>query len=161
VVQHSKTMEGLVNAAGIKSPGLTAAPGIAQELVKLVADLLPLEEKKNFDPYFEFPPILRELPFAEREKLINEDPAYGHMVCRCELVTEGEIKSVLKMQPAASDLDGIKRRVRATAGRCQGGFCTPRIIDILSRELNLSYDQITKFGRNSKLIYGDNRRGDE
>jgi len=83
------------------------------------------------------------------------------MVCRCELVTEGEIKSVLKMQPAASDLDGIKRRVRATAGRCQGGFCTPRIIDILSRELNLSYDQITKFGRNSKLIYGDNRRGDE
>ena len=161
VVQHSKTMEGLVNAAGIKSPGLTAAPGIAQELVKLVADLLPLEEKKNFDPYFEFPPILRELPFADREKLINEDPAYGHMVCRCELVTEGEIKSVLKMQPAASDLDGIKRRVRATAGRCQGGFCTPRIIDILSRELNLSYDQITKFGRNSKLIYGDNRRGDE
>jgi len=62
VVQHSKTMEGLVNGAGIKSPGLTAAPGIAQELVKLVADLLPLEEKKNFDPYFEFPPILRELP---------------------------------------------------------------------------------------------------
>jgi len=56
------------------------------------------------------------------KKLIDEDPAYGHMVCRCELVTEGEIKSVLKMQPAASDLDGIKRRVRATAGRCQGGF---------------------------------------
>jgi len=69
VVQHSKTMEGLVNGAGIKSPGLTAAPGIAQELVKLVADLLPLEEKKNFDPYFEFPPILRELPFADREKI--------------------------------------------------------------------------------------------
>ncbi len=160
VVQHSKVMEGLINAAGIKSPGLTAAPGIAHRLIELVTDLLTLEEKRDFDPYFEFPPILRELPYVDRERLIKEDPTYGHMVCRCELVTEGEIKSVLRMQPAATDLDSIKRRVRATAGRCQGGFCTPRIIDILSRELNLSYDQVTKFGRNSKLVYGDNRRGD-
>ena len=160
VVQHSKAMEGLINAAGIKSPGLTAAPGIAHRLIELVTDLLTLEEKRDFDPYFEFPPILRELPYVDRERLIKEDPTYGHMVCRCELVSEGEIKSVLRMQPAATDLDSIKRRVRATAGRCQGGFCTPRIIDILSRELNLSYDQVTKFGRISKLVYGDNRRGD-
>ncbi|WP_018962614.1 NAD(P)/FAD-dependent oxidoreductase [Coprothermobacter platensis] len=157
VVAHSRTMEGLINAAGIKSPGLTAAPGIAKELCNLVSALVPLEEKANFDPYFELPPILRELPYKYREELIKGNAAFGHMVCRCELVSEGEIENALKMEPPARDLDGIKRRVRATAGRCQGGFCMPRIIDIMRKELNLPYENITKFGNKSNVIYGDNR----
>jgi glycerol-3-phosphate dehydrogenase len=158
LIEHSRAIEGLINAAGIKSPGLTAAPAIAKKICTLLGELLPLEERADFDPYFDLPPILRELPYEDREQLIKEDHTYGHVVCRCELVSEGEIKSVLRMNPPARDLDGIKRRVRATAGRCQGGFCTSRIIDIMVRELGIPLENVTKFGGKSNIIYGDNRR---
>ncbi|NPV88196.1 NAD(P)/FAD-dependent oxidoreductase [Coprothermobacteraceae bacterium] len=161
LVAHSKAMEGLVNVAGIKSPGFAAAPALARLAVKLVGDIVRLEERSDFDTRFEFPPRMTEIPFADREGLIFEDPKYGHIVCRCEMVSEGEIVSALRMNPPAMDLDGIKRRIRATSGRCQGGFCMPRIIDILVRELGISPNRITKFGGRSFVVYGDNRGDDQ
>ncbi len=97
-------------------------------------------------------PKFRELSNEKRKELIKKDPAFGRIVCRCETITEGEIRNAIRRPLGAKTIDGIKRRTRAGMGRCQSGFCLNRVVDILSDELNISRRQVTKFGNDSKLL---------
>ncbi len=101
----------------------------------------------------------KNLPFKERNELIRRNPAYGQIICRCENITEGEIIDAIRRPLGARSLDGVKRRVRAGMGRCQGGFCSPRVMDILSRELGLPMEKITKSGGRSNIVL-DIHRGE-
>lgn len=145
---------GFYNVAGIESPGLTAAPAIAVDVAKEVASALILKPKADFKPYRKAIPHFAAMSEEEKAAIIKENPLYGKIVCRCEVVPEGEIREAIRRPLAARDLDGLKRRTRVGMGRCQGGFCLPRLMEILSEELNLDYTEITKFGRNSKVVVG-------
>lgn len=142
--------EGFFNALGVSSPGLASSPAIGEYLAKAVAERLHLDENKAFDGTRRGIPRFAELSDNERNELIKKDPAYGRIICRCETVTEGEIVEAIKR--GAVDLDGIKRRVRAGMGRCQAGFCTPNLIKILCRELNIPPMRVTKRGGDSTII---------
>jgi len=152
IIRIYDEVRGFVNVAGIKSPGLTAAPSIALEVVNLLKmSGLDLKRKERFNPYRDpIPKALRRFKLDEAEKLISKDPMYGRVVCRCEYVTEGEVVEAIRR--GARTLDGIKFRTRAGMGRCQGGFCTPHIIRILARELRMDPIEVTKRGGGSKLL---------
>ena len=137
---------GYFEALGIESPGLSSAPAIGAYLAEQAAAYLNARQKQNFDPVRRDIVHLRELPFEERQRLAAENPAYGNIVCRCEGISEGEIVDAIHRVPGARSLDGVKRRVRAGMGRCQGGFCTPRVMEILARELGIPQTELTKNG---------------
>ncbi len=160
-IAHSQTLKGMINVAGIESPGFAAAPAIAEMVRDLAGELIDLREKENWDPTYKFPPLMRHLSIEEREALIKEDSRYGHIVCRCEHVSEKEIIDAIHMVPGARDVDALKRRLKVTAGRCQGGFCLPRIIDIMARELGIPPYEVSKFGKGSYYITGYTKEGDE
>lgn len=143
---------GFVNVAGIESPGLTAAPAIAEYVAEmLVAQGLVLNPKADYRPIRKPVYAFRGASPEEKNEMIRRDKAYGRVVCRCETVTEGEIVAAIHQNPPARDLDGIKRRTRAQMGRCQGGFCMPYLMEILSRELGIPYEEITKSGKGSEI----------
>ena len=98
-----------------------------------------------------------EMSLEERNELIKKEPAYGNIICRCEMITEGEILDAIRRPLGAKSLDGVKRRTRAGMGRCQAGFCSPRTMEILSRELHIDMSQVTKSGGESRLIVGTNK----
>lgn len=148
-------VEGFYNVSGIESPGLSSAPAIAVEVAEDVANKLGLAKKDNFEAVRHGIPHFSKLSDEEQEKLIKENPLYGHIVCRCEVVTEGEIVSAITRPLGAKDLDGVKRRTRAGMGRCQMGFCTPKVMEILARELGTNMKEITKSGKNSKVVVGE------
>ncbi len=125
-------VHGFVNVAGIKSPGLTCAPAIAEYVTEIVGQRMTLTEKKQLVPYVPRP-VWRELTVSEKNDLIRQNPLYGRVVCRCETVTQGEIEDCLCSAVPALSADVVKRRTRAGMGRCQGGFCYPRILGILER----------------------------
>lgn len=146
--------ENAFEAIGIESPGLSAAPAIAEELGEMVAEHLKLPSSRFLRAA---EPLLK--PFsamtdAERAKACRKDPNYGRIVCRCEVVTEAEIRDAIRRPVGAKSIDGVKRRTRAGMGRCQGGFCSPRVMEILCEELGLSPLEITKCGGESKLLVG-------
>lgn len=145
------------NVAGIESPGLTCAPAIAVDIAKQVAAKLSLVEKAHFQAHRKAIPQFSRLSNAEREKLIDINPLYGKIVCRCEMVTEGEIVDSIRRPVGAKDLDGVKRRTRAGMGRCQAGFCTPRIMEILARELGCDMQDVTKRGGESHVVLGKSK----
>ena len=156
-----KYRDGVITLGGIESPGLTSAPAIAEYVIELFAENGVVFEKKNgFDPYRKPAHEFRESSIEEKNKVIARDPRYGRIVCRCEGITEGEIVEAIHTNPPARDVDGIKRRTRSGMGRCQGGFCSPIVVEILARELGVSIDKITKFGGDSVINYsktkGDN-----
>lgn len=137
--------------AQMSFPGVSASPGIAREIVRLLSGAgLKLEENPDFDPYEKAIPDFSDLSDEEKQQLIAQDPRYGHVVCRCETVTEGEIVEAIKR--GARTLDGVKFRCRPGMGRCHGGFCSPRVMAILSRELNIPEEQITKKGPESRHL---------
>ncbi len=143
---------GFINVAGIESPGLTAAPAIAEHVAELLAAQgLALNPKTDYQPIRRPVYAFRNASLAEKNEMIRQDKAYGRVVCRCETVTEGEIVAAIHQNPPARDLDGIKRRTRAQMGRCQGGFCMPYLMEILSRELGVPYGEITKSGKGSEI----------
>ncbi|WP_300679284.1 (2Fe-2S)-binding protein, partial [uncultured Gemmiger sp.] len=115
------------------------------------------EDDPTFDPTRKGILDPKTLPFEERAALIKENPAYGQIICRCESVTEGEIIDAIHRVPGARSLDGVKRRTRAGMGRCQAGFCSPRVMEILARELGVPQSEITKAGGKSKIIVGTNK----
>jgi glycerol-3-phosphate dehydrogenase len=142
------------NAGGVESPGLTSSPAIAKHLAELVADRLGAGKKESFDPIRKGIPKFREMTDKQRAKAISINPDYAKIVCRCETVTEAEIREAIRRPVGARTVDGIKRRTRAGMGRCQAGFCTPKTLEILSEELHISPLEVTKFGGNSKYLEG-------
>jgi len=153
IVQKGKWTENIIHAAGIQSPGLTAAPAIAVDVAKYASELLgnvPL--KKDFDPIRR--PIIatRFLDDEKRDQMIKINPAYGRIVCRCEEISEGEIIDCIHSVIPPTTIDGIKRRVRAGMGRCQGGFCQPLVMQILAREENIPLVEVNKKGEGRILF---------
>lgn len=146
---------GFVNAAGIESPGLSSAPAIAEYIVGLLKEQgCELEEKADFNPIRKPAHWFSHATMEEKNAVIKENPAYGRVICRCETITEGEILEAIRNNPGARDVDGVKRRTRAGMGRCQGGFCASYVMELLSEELNIPYEQITKFGGDSYMLTG-------
>ena len=141
-----------VNVAGIESPGLSSAPAIAEMVVELLdAAGLTLEKKADFNPIRKATHAFREGTIEEKNEMIKKDPTYGHIICRCEGVSEGEILAAIRQNPRPRDLDGVKRRTRAQMGRCQGGFCSPYIVELLAQEMNIPYEEVTKCGGKSLI----------
>ena len=147
-----ESADGFFEAVGIESPGLSSAPAIGQYLAELAAEKLSAAEKDDFIPERQDIPRPREMDLAARQALIEKDPAYATVVCRCEQITEGEIREAIRR--GARSLDGVKRRVRAGMGRCQGGFCTPRVLELLHEELGVPMAELTKGGGDSRLLTG-------
>ena len=157
VIGESADVKGLINAAGIESPGLSSAPAIGVTVAELVRDLLNAEEKSDFNPVRHGILDPDTLSLEERNQLIKEAPAYGNIICRCEMITEGEILDAIHRPLGARSLDGVKRRTRAGMGRCQSGFCSPKVMEILEREVPMPVDQIGKNGVGSEFIVGENK----
>lgn len=152
-----ETVPGFIDCAGIESPGLSASPAIGCYVADLVKDILNLKETPNFCGKRKGILNPAELAVDQRNELIKENPAYGQIVCRCESVSEGEIMDAIHRPVGAKSLDGVKRRVRAGMGRCQGGFCAPRVMEILARELNIPETEVTKAGPGSELLVGNTK----
>ncbi|MBU5336444.1 NAD(P)/FAD-dependent oxidoreductase [Intestinibacter bartlettii] len=154
IIEELEDAKGFIDCAGIESPGLTSSPAIGKMVANILKEKLNLEENPNFvgtrkgilDP--------NTLSLEERNQLIKEQPAYGNIICRCEMITEGEIIDAIRRPLGAKSLDGVKRRTRAGMGRCQAGFCSPKTMEILERELNLSMFDITKAGGDSNMVLG-------
>lgn len=142
------------NAAGIESPGLTAAPAIAVYLAQSVAQRLGASLNPAFDPIRRAIPPFREMSDEERARAIAANPDYAKIVCRCENVTEAEIRESIRRPVGARSVDGVKFRARAGMGRCQSGFCLTRVMEILAEELNIPEAEVTKSGGASKLVFG-------
>lgn len=144
-----------VNVAGIESPGLSSAPAIAEYVAELLQNAgAALSLRADFDPIRPAAHAFREASMEEKNEMIKNDPTYGRIICRCETVTEGEILAAIRTNPKPRDLDGVKRRTRAQMGRCQGGFCSPYIVEMLAKEQNIPYEAVTKFGKSSYINVG-------
>ena len=153
VIEIPAEVQGLVNLGGIESPGLTSSPAIAQRVVELLADAgEKLVPRSNWDPIREPRPHFRRLPREEQIKLIKADPRYGRVICRCELVTEGEIIAEIHAPIPAVTYDAIKRRTWLGAGRCQGAFDMPRVVDIIAHELGVPPEAVSKKGPGSEFL---------
>ena len=151
IVAESPDVPCFFNLAGIKSPGLTSAPAIAEYARDLLADAgLKLIEKPDFNPNRHETRFM-SLPADEKAELIRSNPAFGRVICRCESITEGEIVESIRRPVGATTLDGVKRRCRPGCGRCQGGFCGPRVLEILARELGKKRPEIFQ-DRNGSYI---------
>ncbi|MDR2650154.1 MAG: NAD(P)/FAD-dependent oxidoreductase [Clostridiales bacterium] len=155
IIGWSKAVPGLLNAAGIQSPGLTASPAIAEYLAGLIVEAEGgLGLNPSFNPCLEKRPAIPELSEADLNALIEKNAAYGNIVCRCETVSEGHISEAIRRDCGAVDIDGVKRRTRAGMGRCQGGFCMPRVLEILARETGRPFTEMTKKGDGSYILSG-------
>jgi len=151
IIRHENKVPGFINVAGIQSPGLTAAPAIALMVCDILKSAgLKLKKRKVFHSHRKKTVHLFETSLRKTKKLIEKDPAYGDIVCRCEMVSRKEIEDAIAR--GATTLDGIKFRTRAQAGRCHGGFCTTRIMKILSESLKKSPTKITKNGSGSEIV---------
>lgn len=159
IIEESNQVKNFINVAGICSPGLASAPAIAERVVYIIARLRNIK----FLPSIRFNNTrkgivsISEKSPEEAENLYKKNKKYANIVCRCEVISEAEIVESIHRNPGAVDFDGVKRRVRTGMGRCHGGFCLPRVIQILSRELNIPVEKITKFGRKSFLLSGKNK----
>lgn len=157
VIGEAEDAPGFIDAAGIDSPGLTSAPAIGCYVAELVQKLLPTGKKSGFQAKRTG---IRSMAAADEEKrkaLIKENPAYANVICRCEFVTEGEILDAIRRPIGAVTLDGIKRRTRAGMGRCQSGFCSPKVVELLAQELGKDIGEITKAGGESVFLTGRNK----
>ena len=144
-----------LNIAGIESPGLSSAPAIAEYAVMMLREMgASLWKREDFNPHRKPLHYFSSLSKEEKNEIIKKRPEYAHVICRCETVTEGEILDAIRTNPKPRDLDGVKRRTRATMGRCQGGFCTPYIVELLARELGIDHCQVTKSGGKSFINLG-------
>ncbi len=153
-------VSGFINVAAIESPGLTASPAIALMVKELLEKQgVVLKNKENYNPFRKAMHAFREASIEEKNNIIKTDKSFGRIICRCEGITEGEILEAIRTNPKPTDLDGVKRRTRAQMGRCQGGFCTPYITALLSKELSIPCEEITKFGKDSKIITGKTGEG--
>lgn len=149
-----ESADNFFDAIGIESPGLTSAPAIGEMLCEMVISKLKASKKDNFVSTRKGIPHLANLTIEERAKLIKENPLYGNIICRCCDVSEGEIVDSINRPMGATSLDGVKRRSGACMGRCQAGFCNPKIIEILARELGIKEEDVCKNNSKSKMLIG-------
>lgn len=154
LIEASRDPRGLVSLAGIESPGFASAPAVARTAADILREEgLELIPNPAFVPVRKAPPSFRHLSHKERGELVAANPAYGRIVCRCEEVTEGEIRAAIRSPVPATTYDAIKRRTWLGTGRCQGGFDYPRVMEILAEELGLPMTEVTKRGAGSQLVY--------
>jgi glycerol-3-phosphate dehydrogenase len=155
IVEFSKNAPRFVELMGIESPGLSSAPAIAVYVAEMLrADGLVMEANEGFNPARVSCRRFGTLSMEEKNEMIKADPAFGHLICRCETVTEGEILAAIRQNPPARSLDAVKRRTRAGMGRCQGGFCTTFITELLAKEQGIDETEVTKFGADSYMLCG-------
>ncbi len=153
IIEPSEKNEHFINVAGIESPGLSSAPAIAMYVKDIILNKIDTTEKDTFIEEREDPVRFRHMSNEDKKVLIEKNPAYGRIICRCETITEGEILDAIHAPAGARDVDGVKRRTRAGMGRCQGGFCGSKVVELLARELGVEINEITKCGGNSKILY--------
>lgn len=159
MIFKSEVAKGFINVGGIESPGLASAPAIALYVEDLLKDMMSdddryLEENKNFNPRREKNKPFMEMTLKEQIEILNKDEKYKTIVCRCENITEGEIVDVINRPCGARTVDGVKRRVRPGMGRCQGGFCGPKVVEIIARELNIMPEEVLKDYEDSNMLVG-------
>lgn len=154
IIGETPDCPGFFNAAGMESPGLSAAPAVAVELTARITEKLQAGKKSEFLPAPARQQALRTMDSTSRAAAAARDPAYGRIVCRCEMVSEAEIRAAIRRIPGARTVDAIKRRTRAGMGRCQGGFCLPRVVAVLAAELGVPTTEITKNGFGSTILTG-------
>ena len=155
IIEPSKHAERVLHVAAIDSPGLTCCVSIAKYLVDILKNEgLALEEKENWNPNRKNLHAFAQMTDEQKNEVIKADPAYGKIVCRCEQISEGEILEALRTNPVALDMDGVKRRTRSGMGRCQGGFCGPYVMELISREAGIPMEEVTKNGGESKMVIG-------
>ncbi len=157
VIGEAEEAKGFIDCAGIESPGLTSAPAIGKMVARLIVEQRKPREKEDFCPVRKGVLNPAALSKTERARLIQEQPAYGTIICRCESISEGEIIDAVTRPLGAKSLDGVKRRTRAGMGRCQSGFCSPKTMEIIAREKGLPLESVTKSGKGSEIIQGRNK----
>lgn len=158
IVEEVEGAKGFIDVVGIESPGLSASPAIGEYVANLLKEIHGnFKANKNFNPMRREMINFMELSAEEKSALIKKDPRYGRIICRCENITEGEIVDAIHRKVGGTSVDGIKRRTRAGMGRCQGGFCQPRVIEILARELGKGLTEIVKDGPNSNIAIGETK----
>ena len=152
--------KGFINCAGIESPGLTSAPAIAKYVVDMLKNEgFELSENESFVGTRRPMHYFREASIEEKNEIIKNNPDFAHVICRCETVTAGEIIEAIRTNPKPTSIDGIKRRTRASMGRCQGGFCTPYMVELLAREMGVDPTKITKSGGESYINISRTEKG--
>ncbi len=157
IIEELEDSKGFVDCAGIESPGLASSPAVGEYVKDIVVGILDPVRKSDYKAARKGILDPKTLSKEEQNSLIKEKPAYGNIICRCEKVTEGEILDAIHRPLGARSLDGVKRRVRAGMGRCQSGFCSPRTMEILAREMHVDMSETTKCGKGSELIVGKNK----
>ena len=164
IIERSEYVQNLIHAAGIQSPGLASAPAIAEEISRITVDALQeqMEVKPNtgFNPRRRVIPHMSDLTTEEKQEIIRKNPDYGVIICRCEGISKGEIVDTIHSPIPATTIDALKRRVRPGMGRCQGGFCSPLVTQIICEETGLSPEEVTKRGEDSNLILERTHKGE-
>lgn len=155
IIEESRFVKSLINVGAIDSPGLTSCVAIAKYVTDILRGLgVTLHEKTDWNGERENTHAFFHMTNEEKDAYIKAHPAYGKIVCRCEGITEGEIRDAIRRNPIALDVDGVKRRTRSGMGRCQGGFCSPLVMKLIAEEHGIPREEITKNGGNSKLLVG-------
>lgn len=157
VVRRGIFTKNIYEAAGIQSPGITAAPAIAKDIMMWIKEDLGAEENKTFNPKYIHTPRLADVSDEERENYIKRNPQYGEIVCRCEEVSKGEIIDALESPLKVPTVDGIKRRVRPGMGRCQGGFCSPLVAKIIAEHEGIAVEDVLKGDEGSQIVFGNTK----
>lgn len=165
VIEQGRKTKNLIHCAAIQSPGLTTAPAVAKDVARMAIDLLQAEKlvlrNDSFNPNRKAPPRLAEMPVSQRNRMIKENPAYGEIVCRCEEISKGEILDALNAPICVPTVDGVKKRVRPGMGRCQGGFCSPLVAQIIAEHQGIKLEKVTKSGEKAFLLFGKTKGGEE
>lgn len=154
IIRPSAVDPRMILVGGIESPGLTSAPAIAEEVVRLLGEQEELRENGDYSPYRTAEFYFHDLPAEEKNRVIRENGDFGKIICRCEGITKGEIIEAVVKNPPAGTVDGVKRRTRAGMGRCQGGFCQPSVAEIISEYRGIPFESVTKSGKGSYLNCG-------
>ncbi|MBR5451794.1 MAG: FAD-dependent oxidoreductase [Clostridia bacterium] len=153
IIAESDKVKGFINVGAIDSPGLSSCLAIAEYVAEIMKGMgIDLEENPNFNPTRENPHAFREMSDEQKNEFIKKNADYGKIVCRCETVSEGEIRAAIRRNPPARDLDGVKRRTRSGMGRCQGGFCAPYVMELIANERGIKKEEVTKKGSGSYMV---------
>lgn len=160
IIERSRKISNLIHVAGIQSPGLTAAPAFSVDVAEMTVELLKsrgetVEKNANYNPKRIAPVIAKNLEESELDKLITDNPDYGKIICRCEQISLGEIKQAINNPLGVATIDGVKRRVRAGMGRCQGGFCMPMVLKTIADELKVDIKDVNKCDNGSYIAIGN------